>query len=225
MPATIDLNTLVEVFLDEAVRRQREECQELDAPAVCALNEASENLTSRTDTMLRWLRSYSVYQGFEEEDRRNVASAVIEFADARNKAATLQSDTEIIKLFDVLHEKCRQGVKQNRDGQLRDLSSLSSKALWCCYPNIIPIYDSFAERALWIISRLMQTKRPDAGSRYSRFVSVWRDAYRRVSIDDDRLHGYPYKVRVFDKILWIIGQRDFGVIPYLSQRAKLAGDV
>jgi nucleoside-specific outer membrane channel protein Tsx len=45
---------------------------------------------------------------------------------------------------------------------------------------------------------------------YTRFVKVWLNLYHRVTIDDNRLDGYPFKVRVFDKILWIIGQPDYG---------------
>jgi hypothetical protein len=39
---------------------------------------------------------------------------------------------------------------------------------------------------------------------------VWLNLYRGVRIDDARLGDYPYKVRVFDRILWIIGQPDYG---------------
>ena len=43
----------------------------------------------------------------------------------------------------------------NKNQTPRSLTSLTSKALWCCYPDAIPIFDSYARRALWVLSRLM----------------------------------------------------------------------
>jgi hypothetical protein len=41
---------------------------------------------------------------------------------------------------------------------------------------------------------------------------VWLPLYRGVerTLDDARLGDYRYNVRVFDRILWIIGQPDYG---------------
>jgi hypothetical protein len=54
---------------------------------------------------------------------------------------------------------------------------------------------------------------PRALPPYHRFVSLWLNLYRRAERtigDRNRIGGYPYKVRVFDIILWIIGEPDYG---------------
>ena len=102
-------------------------------------------------------------------------------------------------------------MRRTKDQTPRSLTSLTSKALWCCYPDAIPIFDSYAQRALWVMSRLMGFDPPEDDEPYARFLSTWLKLYRGLVINDDRLGGYPYKVRVFDRILWIIGQPDYGV--------------
>jgi hypothetical protein len=121
---------------------------------------------------------------------------------------------EITENFNDLHKRCTSGVRRNKDATARNLTSLTSKALWCCYPEEIPIFDSYAQRALWTLSRLMGIPQPADAGAYSRFVSVWLPLYRCIerTLDDARLSNYPYKVRVFDRILWIIGQPGYGEI-------------
>ena len=43
-----------------------------------------------------------------------------------------------------------------KTGRLRDVTSLTSKALWCCYPQDVPMFDDYAVRALQVISRLFR---------------------------------------------------------------------
>ncbi len=206
---------MVDHFLEEAVRLCTENLQE-DEPAIRVLNDATTGAEVRRKEVLRWLRSYSVLNGLNKDDEVGAASAVLEFADARDPAVSPKSEVEITKLFNDLHNRCSSRVHPNKNQKPRVVTSLTSKALWCCYPDAIPFFDNYAECALRVVSRLMGLVRPAGNlSPYNRFVTVWLDVYRRVesTIDDSRLDGYPYKVRVFDKILWIIGQPDFGTVP------------
>ena len=50
--------------------------------------------------------------------------------------------TAVLAKFDALHTSCRKGVRRTTKDKERDLTSLTSKALWCCYPNAVPIYDA-----------------------------------------------------------------------------------
>jgi len=62
----------------------------------------------------------------------------------------------------------------------------------------------------------MQREPPVDGAKYERFTAMWFALYREVEEQINRRlnEEYPYSVRVFDKILWIIGQPDYGLIPY-----------
>jgi len=198
---------MVERFLNEAVWQCKNDGGKEDEAVIGALNNRNQSAAVRHNEVLKWLRYYGVLQGLNTANRDAVANIIVEFADTRGATEDPLSEVEIIGEFDNLHNRCKSIVA-------RRLTSLTSKALWCCYPHSIPLFDSYARRSLWVISRLMGLDRPagnDDDIPYTRFVSVWLNLYRGVSIDDDRLGGYPYKVRVFDRILWIIGQPDYGV--------------
>jgi hypothetical protein len=209
----IDLNQMVERFVDEAVWMCRNEGGQEDARVITFLNDRDEKREIRQSEVLKWLRSYGVLQGLNDADRNAVPRVIVEFADARSPILSELSEPEIIDKFNDLHGRCASRVRANKNGTPRALTSLTSKALWCCYPKAIPLFDSYAQRALWIISRLLDMDREPAKDKYKRFLSVWLNLYRRVehTISDDLLDGYPYKVRVFDRILWIIGEPDYGV--------------
>jgi len=90
---------------------------------------------------------------------------------------------------------------------------LASKALWLYYPYDVPIFDSFAQRALWVIAKLEAGGMAGIaeGSEYHRFLHAWKILYDRygAALCEIDTHGYPYRVRIFDKILWMIGTRDY----------------
>ena len=94
----------------------------------------------------------------------------------------------------------------------RAFTSLTSKALWLCYPDKIPMFDSYARCALWVLAKLeIGIAAPPSEDDYYQFVSVWLQFYTRYldaisSLDTD---GYPYRVRVFDNILWMIGKDQY----------------
>jgi hypothetical protein len=210
----IDLNEVVERFLDEALWQCRNEGGKEDETVLRFLNDPNNDLDLRRTEVRNWLRYYGVLQGLNAADRDAVSGVVIEFADARGPFVPPLSEGEIVGKFADLHSKCCARVHQNKDDTPRDLTSLTSKALWCCYPDAIPIFDSYAQRALRVISHLLSLDRSRVDAiEYARFVSVWLNLYRRVepTLNDARLGNYPYKVRVFDRILWIIGEPDYGV--------------
>ena len=210
----IDLNQMVEHFLEQAVWQCKNYGGKEDEAVIRFLNDQELSIDVRRSEVLKWLRYYGVLRNLKKEDQDPVARVIVEFADARGTLVPPPSEAEIIDKFTDLHAGCCSKVQPNQSGTPRSLTSLTSKALWCCYPKAVPIFDSYARCALGVLSRLMDLDRPpDDKSEYKRFVSVWLNLYRRVerTIDDVRLGGYPYKVRVFDRILWIIGEPDLGV--------------
>jgi hypothetical protein len=204
----IDLNQIVEHFLDEALWQCRNEGLREDDAVIRFLNDRNQSTDARRAEVLKWLRYYGVLRGLTEGDRNAVANVIVDFADARGPMVSPFSQVEILEKFNDLHNRCTLGVRRNKDETARNLTSLTSKALWCCYPEDIPIFDSYAQRALWILSRLMGIPQPADATVYGRFVSVWFPLYRGIerTLEDARLGNYRYKVRVFDRILWIIGQ-------------------
>ena len=208
----IDQNQIVEHFLDEALRLCRTEGLKEDDAVIRSLNDRNQRADVRRTEVLKWLRYYGVLQGLNEADRNAVTSVIVDFADARGANVSPLSEVEIIDKFNELHERCRSKVRPNKDQKPRSLTSLTSKALWCCYPDAVPIFDSYAQRALWVLTRLMGLAPPADAMEYGRFVSVWLSLYRGVerTLDVSGFGDYRYKVRVFDRILWIIGQPEYG---------------
>lgn len=74
------------------------------------------------------------------------------------------------------------------------------------------MFDSYAQRALWVLAKLeIGIAAPTNGADYYQFVSVWAQFYERYldTINGLDTNGYPYRVRVFDRILWMIGKDQY----------------
>ena len=99
-----------------------------------------------------------------------------------------------------------------KSGKLREITSLTSKALWCCYPHDIPILDDYAERALQVISRICKLAPAPGQPRFTAFIDVWFQVYHEIEpvIDQACLSGFTYKIRVLDWLLWYLGKPSFG---------------
>jgi hypothetical protein len=212
----IDLNQMVEHFINGATESYGDYFLKFDSPAINALMDRSQSAEDRQEHVRSFLRAYSVLQGLNKSEETAIVNEILEFADAHDLTRNPTSKEEILELFDDLHGRCQSKVHRNKDGNPRDLTSLTSKALWFCYPDAIPMFDSRAGQALCVISHLMGLNRPPLNSetRYKPFLSVWLDVYDRVkptidAIGENRLHGCTYKVRVLDMILWTIGGPDF----------------
>jgi hypothetical protein len=205
----IDLHAVARTYLQPAISLSRREHQ-VDAPAIQAVHDKAE--TSRKDALGKWLQTYGVFQGLLSADRVGLASAVLNFADENECDLELSLPyDELIQKFDALHQKCRSVVQ-------RDFTSFTSKALWCCYPNAVPLYDNFTQHSVWMISRLAgfspKTEHKPM-HRYGPFADVWLAMYNQVLpiIDQMDPQVYPYRVRVFDKILYLIGEPNYNRDP------------
>jgi hypothetical protein len=216
----IDLHAITRTFLHPAICLSKRE-HEVDAPTIQAVHDKTK--TNRQDVLKRWLQSYGVFQGLEGSERLSVVRKVLEIADENGCNADLrfshESRDELFTKFDALHKECCNLVSANNDGSQRDLTSLTSKALWCCYPNAVPLYDRFTQHSVWLISRLANIEPPRNSpprDRYRPFAAMWFEMYDKVLpiIKEADLQGYPYRVRIFDKILWIAGEPNYNRDPY-----------
>ena len=90
--------------------------------------------------------------GYPQDGRTAVADQIIRFAVARCEKLLYRGKERIIFEFNRLEERINQVAPYNRAGDKRDVTYLSSKALWCCYPEDVPIFDRNSACALKVIS-------------------------------------------------------------------------
>jgi hypothetical protein len=145
-----------------------------------------------------------VFQGIDNATRTAITEAVLHWADLQAAGSRLANLDALVNSHAGLMADCAAA-----NGQQRNFTSLASKALWLRYPHDVPMFDSFAQRALWITSKIEKDIAPPdvAESEYRKFAYWWRALFERyaTTIASIDMQGYPYPVRIFDKILWIIG--------------------
>jgi hypothetical protein len=210
----ISLEAVIRHFGQEALRLQLEESEKGDSKALLALGNKA--VPDRSGAVLSWLQSYQVFQGIHGPQRLAIAAAVLDWADSHDLQTDLTSTNALVNAHAELMAVCTQANERKRD-----FTSLASKALWLCYPARVPIFDRFAQRTLWVISKLETdiALLPDTEPEYHQFVHLWRALYDRyaIALNELPLGTYPYRVRIFDKILWLIGEPRYGVRQNLAE--------
>jgi hypothetical protein len=210
----ISLEAVIRHFGQEALRLQLEESEKGDSKTLLGLED--KTVPDRSEAIRIWLQSYQVFQGIDGPKRPAIATAVLEWADSRN----LQRDLTTVDALVTAHAELM-AVCTRANEEERDFTSLASKALWLCYPASVPIFDRFAQRTLWVISKLESGITPlaDTEPEYRQFVHIWKALYDRhaSAINEIDLGTYPYRVRIFDKILCLIGEPRYGVRPALAK--------
>ena len=173
------------------------------------------------DPIIRLLRELAIFQRKSDTYRHEMVRVLLEFADHHGANPMIRSFGTLIQKFDALYGKYQEVVPRRNVGKQSegpgDPISLTSKALWCCFPRIVPLYDRYSQNAIFIISRSDQHSPEDGvinnriSHRYTAFADLWLQIYEQAKpvIDNADLRGYRYKVRVFDRILWFIGREDY----------------
>src|SRR5579872_6476302 len=150
--AILDLRALINHFGPAAVKLSFREWS-IDEKGVSAtLNRHSAN---RLPQIRRWLEYYNVLQGFESGHRNAISAAVLTWADNQPNESSLTTLDSLIAAHASLGCGCVEAY-----GKARDFASLASKALWLRYPNDVPLYDRFVQRALWMVSKIEQDMPP-----------------------------------------------------------------
>jgi hypothetical protein len=202
----LDFDALIRHFGPRAVSQL---CYEAatDNLGLDAMNQRGSG--SRVVAIRRWMDIYKVLQGIDGARRDAIAKATLDWADHREGDSKLETVGGIVSAHAELMVACSKA-----DGRGRDFTSLASKALWLRYPDAVPLYDRFAQEALWMLSKLEPGLPPTAkdASKYGAFALIWLTLYDRhaslIAAIDNR--GYPYRVRIFDRILWLIGEPAYG---------------
>jgi hypothetical protein len=182
-----------------------------DNRVINAINQRDADLTDRTAQVVHWLTYYKVLM-FSPSDRSlAIAGRIIAFADEPRDTSLHRDKDRIVFQFNRLGELISRVAASKRTGKIPALTSLTSKALWCCYPDDVPIFDKNAACALRVISRLSHLTPGPKQSEYACFVDLWLQVYKEVEplIRQEDLSDCPHKVRVLDRMLWYLGQGSF----------------
>jgi hypothetical protein len=168
----INFEEVIRHVWDDALHLQLSESDSDDQEALRVLEDKAA--PNRAEVIRRWLKSYQVFQGIDGPSRLAIATGIVQWADSRDLRMGLAGVDDIVAAHDALKQVCI-----NAYGEQRDFTSLASKALWLCYPASVPIFDSFVQRTLWVISKL----EPDIAlphgdvDEYRKFVHVWKGLY------------------------------------------------
>jgi hypothetical protein len=179
---------------------------EFDGPALLAVRDSTA--PDRNNVLRQWLLSYNVFQGIDNPGRDAIVAAILQWADRRDPERDLTTVEAITEAHVELMGVCIEAYT-GTSGKRRDFTSLASKALWLCYPASVPLYDSFTQCALWVLCKFLDTDPlPRAEPQYRQFVHIWKALYQRYenTLDEIPLGNYPYRVRIFDIILWLVGK-------------------
>lgn len=201
----LDLRKLAEELI--AAERHCDKAETARDEVVISAIRGEQDPSERNKAVVDWLNRYKVLMSFTGQDRIRVADQILGFADeSRGKSLGLDRHG-ILSEFKKLEDSIGGVAPRTKAGAVRDVTSLTSKALWCCYPYDVPIYDRHAVAALGVISRICRIAPEPAPSEYERFLDVWIRVYREVEpvIDRADLSACPQKVRVLDRLLWYLG--------------------
>ncbi len=207
----LDLEKVITRFWPMALGMQLENFHEVDEAAILQLNDPQN--AGRIAGIRHWLEvHYAVFQGLTNAQRDNVTAAIVGWADHDRPNLAPLTPAELADAHEGLAAACVQGL-----GRPRDFSSLASKALWLCYPENVPMLDRNARNALYVLSKLKCDfpQAPADATGYRAFVHVWLGLYDQyqTTIESLEIREYPYRVRVFDKILWLVGDPRYGMGP------------
>lgn len=200
----IDFDAIIKTFGPKAVANlNQSNSRDSDERAINAIR--NRNVNNREAILKNWLRSYSVFQGIIDERREAITKVVLQWSDSLGESIELKSLDEICKAHAELRSRC-----EDTAGKHRRFISLASKAIWLRSPENVPIYDQYAQDALFFLCKL-DTQPPAIGERqpdYERFARFWKDRYDRheKALSEIAMNGYKYRARVFDVILWLIGR-------------------
>lgn len=181
----------------------------LYAPAMAAIRNRMGTPGDRIRTIEEFFVLFKVHRPHTREKRAELARAVIEWANQQDGA--LLTFEQLPAALLELEQVCRVAY-----GGPRRFTSLASKVLWLRFPDSVPIYDRYAVAALQVLSKLENGIAVNAYSgagvdeEYSAFLHYWREIYGRyehllTKPLSEVAEPRPHKVKIFDRILWNLG--------------------
>lgn len=202
-----------------------------DAETISAIRNRTN---TRHEKLKSWLTDYRVFNGLLKH-KDVVTTAILDVAAVNPDLQKIDSFQKLKDAFPLLFNAAAAPLGKKAKDEPRNVTSLSSKALWCLSPDFVPIFDSYAQGALFVVARLYGLE-PVAGRQapradwqnwddfmgYFEFADIWWKMRLLPEIDqlleEEYLkhdwHGWPFGkaavlTRMFDKLLWILGQGSF----------------
>jgi hypothetical protein len=182
-----------------------------DKQVIDAINDRDRDPTARRALIVNWLNYYKVLIFIPGDRSLAIADQIVEFADERRERLLHRDKDRIVFEFNELEKRISRVAPRTKAGKPFVLRSLTSKGLWCCFPEDVPIFDSHAANAFRVISRICRMIPAPNQPEYACFVDLWLQVFKEVEpvISQEDLSDCPYKVRVLDRLLWYLGQDSF----------------
>lgn len=182
-----------------------------------------------------WLSLYSVFRGINQEDRTEVSYAI---------SNNLYEIKTKVALEDIgsTNDSFKYILSTLSDVKSRKWISAASKLLWCFDPHNKVIYDSYVERVLVVLQPIedvlkkidrignmpaykgqeSNVKLAEYYFRYSQLVKALYTKYELILEEQIERHqiAYPYKLRIFDKLLWMLGNKSWTQGKYLEKGTR-----
>lgn len=209
-PLLVALRSAFLGFLDIPLNKDTKAELAIDEAAIDAVAKVEMEPEERINRVCKFLHKYSVAR-VKGATATGLARSILMWADDREDKNPPENVQEIVGHFGKLSEMILHALPDLASGQPRSVDSLSSKALWLCYPNSLPILDGNAEHALSTLRRLCRREDIDVTDRFAAFVFSWFDLYMLIVVDIEETSfvNYPYHVRAFDQFLWWLGNPSF----------------
>jgi hypothetical protein len=178
--------------------------RKFDLDTVKLLHDKEAPRGERRAKVRSWLYGYSVLRGIRSETVEKIVNAVLEYADGPRPVSLGSNQADIAREFFALQALLAPPLGN------RNSDSLTSKALWLCYPDDVPILDGYAERTLQVICRMHGIAIVVDPNNYRRFLDAWFSVYEecKEALDTTSMQ-YPFRVRLLDWLLWYLGQPNF----------------
>lgn len=136
----LDFDAVIQWFWLRAVKAVNWDHPRYDEKALEAINR--EGIPNRRDAIRDWLQAYRVLRVRGIATQRNeIADAILKWADARDRERNLETPTELSAAHKELTGSVLDAYLRSSENQSREFTSLTSKALWLCYPEKVPMFD------------------------------------------------------------------------------------
>ncbi len=177
-----------------------------DDVMISVLTDRSKDRQQRIRAVYDWLHFMKVVRFNGKQLGLELSEGVIDFYDDPSRPKVIAANTSsLMGAFGQLQDRLSTLRKSN--GKNGGITSLTSKSLWCCYPESVPIYDGNAEDALRVLGRVINGL-PQLGRRckYQDFLDAWFDLHAKLQVTTFTPAHIKYKIRALDRYLWTLGQ-------------------
>ena len=154
---------------------------------------------------------YKIHRAISVLERETLAGTALRIFD-QPEFLPVTTPAEAGAAHALVLSALRAAVRPKHQGPDGRFVSMASKLLWLKRPQTVPIYDKYARLGLSVLGKLapeaVDGDLADDGDLedYAEFLARWTRLYAKAgpylqAIEND----YPYRVRLFDKVLWLVG--------------------